>query len=387
MSKPTVLTVFGAAMFAAAMVSAPATSSAQIVTGAPLPVMNVPPASETAPVFSNAELERILSPIALYPDPLLAQVLSAATFAQEIPAAARWVDNRRGRSAEQLVQLLAAEQVTWDPSVQALVAFPTVLQMMATSMQWTTEVGDAFRLQRADVMDAVQRLRAKAQDYGYLNSTSQLQVVRSPAIEILPVNPSYVVVPYYDPIVVFAPPRPRFLVSSAIYLGFGVHLGSWYEPWGWRTAGFYWPTRRIVLGYPGWNRPSYGYRPVYVDVRRNDPRYGYRPQGWDRDDRSRGNDGSRGRDSQRRDDNDRNGWSNRGGDNRGGDNRGNGNREASNTGRSAQPRQMPAPSAPPSIVRRVIERASAPEREVQRSSPQPSSRGNTSETRTARRRN
>lgn len=381
MSKPTVLTLFSAAMLAAAMVSAPATSAAQIVTGAPLPVMNVPPASETAPVFNNAELERILSPIALYPDPLLAQVLSAATFAQEIPLAARWVDNRRGRSGEQLVQLLAAEQVTWDPSVQALVAFPTVLQMMATSMPWTAEVGDAFRLQRADVMDAVQRLRARAQDYGYLNSTSQLQVVRSPAIEILPVNPAYVVVPYYDPIVVFAPPRPRYLVSSAIYLGFGVHLGSWYEPWGWRTAGFYWPTRRVVVGYPGWNRP-YGYRPVYVDVRRNDPRYGYRPQGWDRDDRSRGNDGSRGRDSQRRDDNDRNRWGN---SSTGNDGRG--NRDAQSTGRSAQPRQMPAPTQPPSVVRRVVERASAPEREVQRSSPQPTQRGSSSEPRTARRRN
>jgi hypothetical protein len=271
MSKPTASALLLVAALAAATLSA-RSAPAQGVTGAPLPAVNVPPLTETpSRAYDAAELDRIMSPIALYPDPLLAQVLSAATFASEIPAAMQWVDARRGRTGEQLAEALAAERVPWDPSVQALVAFPTVLQTMATSMQWTVEIGDAFKAQPSDVMDAVQRLRAQAQSYGYLRSTPQLQVVQSQGIEILPVNPSYVVVPYYDPIVVFAPPRPRFLVSSAIYLGFGVRLGLWYEPWGWRSSGFYWPTHRVIGRYPGWDR-SYG-RTVFYDNRYAVPRY------------------------------------------------------------------------------------------------------------------
>jgi hypothetical protein len=228
---------------------------AQVPNKAPLPVVTQPPATQPPHAYDPAELERIASPIALYPDPLLAQVLTASTFASQIPEAMQWVDGHRGASGQQLAEALAAERVAWDPSVQALVAFPTVLQMMASSMPWTSEIGDAFQTQSADVMDAVQRLRGQALKYGYLQSTPQLQVTRGPAIEIIPVNPAYVVVPYYDPIIVFAPPRPRFLVSTAIYLGFGVRLGVWYEPWGWRSNGFYWPARRLVGGYPGWNHP------------------------------------------------------------------------------------------------------------------------------------
>ena len=258
--------------------------SAQSV-GAALPVMTPPPTTtqpmEVTRAFDAAELDRIVSPIALYPDPLLAQVLTAATFAAEIPTAARWVEARRGLSAQQLVDALAAERVTWDPSVQALVAFPTVLQMMATTMPWTEEIGQAFRTQHGDVMDAVQRLRARAQQYGYLRSTSEIQVVQSPAIEILPVNPSYVVVPYYNPVVVFAPPRPRFLVSSAIYLGFGVHLGMWYQPWGWRSSGFHWPTHYVVRGYPGWNRHVYQIERGYsYALPRSSPRSVVTPGGY-----------------------------------------------------------------------------------------------------------
>lgn len=277
------------------------TLEAQVLTGAPLPVMTAPPPSAELPrSYDSAELERILSPIALYPDPLLAQVLTATTFPSEIPAAMQWLDARRGRDARQLAELLAAERVPWDPSVQSLIAFPTVLQMMATSMPWTAEVGDAFIRQRGDVMDAVQRLREQAHRYGYLQNTPQVRVVHSPAIEILPVDPAYVVVPYYNPVVVFAPPRPRFVTSTAIHFGFGVHLGLWYEPWGWRRSGFYWPTRHIIGGYPGWrhynhstivvrkgyddDRSRYSPRAVYVNDRgydrrdgRYDGRYDSRP--------------------------------------------------------------------------------------------------------------
>jgi Protein of unknown function (DUF3300) len=283
MSKPTVPALLVVAALAASALSA-RPLPAQVV-GAPLPVVGAPPSAAEAPpmrTYDVAELDRIVSPIALYPDPLLAQVLSAATFASEIPVAMQWVDARRGRSAQQLTDALAAEQVPWDPSVQALVAFPTVLHTMATSMPWTIEVGDAFRAQPSDVMDAVQRLRSQARRYGYLNSTPQLQVVESQGIEILPVNPSYVVVPYYNPVIVFAPPRPRFLVSSAIYLGFGVRLGYWYEPWGWRSSGFHWPMHSVIATYPGWNRSHVRRDVVFTNYTNYDNRYPvtrYEPRG------------------------------------------------------------------------------------------------------------
>ena len=248
-------------------------ATAQVPTRAPLPVMTAPPPTAMQPsvTYDAAELDRIVSPIALYPDPLLAQVLSAAAFPSQVVTAMQWVDGHRGLVGEQLVDALASEQVPWEPSVQALVAFPTVLQMMATSMPWTTEIGDAFDKQHSEVMDAVQRLRAEAQRYGYLQSTPQYRVSRAPVIEIVPVNPEYVVVPYYDPFIVFAPPRPHFIVSSAIYVGYGVRLGVWYEPWGWRSSGFYWPAHRVVNVYPGWNR-GWGYREPVRDYRYDAPR-------------------------------------------------------------------------------------------------------------------
>ncbi|MDB4915682.1 MAG: hypothetical protein JWM95_3326 [Gemmatimonadetes bacterium] len=260
MRKPTVLAV--ALAFSAAV---PQRGSAQVLTGAPLPVVTPPPAAALAPAdtprsYPAAELDRIVSPIALYPDPLLAQVLSAAAYSQEIPQAQQWVDNHRGLSGPQLVDALAAERVAFDPSVQALVAFPTVLQMMANAIPWTAEIGDAFKTQHADVMDAVQRMRVQAQKYGYLQSNEHYRVTQAPAIEIVPMNPEYIVVPYYDPLVVYYAPRPHYLVSSAIYLGYGVRLGMWYDPWGWRSTGFYWTSHRVVASYPGWSRP-WNYRP------------------------------------------------------------------------------------------------------------------------------
>ena len=284
MRKPALLSL---AVALSAMI--PVTGSAQVNTGAPLPAVMLPP-SGVAPTdlprsYPDAELDRIVSPIALYPDPLLAQVLSAAAFPQQIPQANRFVEERRGMTGPQLADALAAERVSWDPSVQALVAFPTVLKMMASAIPWTAEIGDAFQTQHGDVMDAVQRKRGEAQRYGYLQSTEHYRVSNAPVIEILPVNPEYVVVPYYDPVIVFYPPRPYYRVSSAIYLGFGVRLGVWYDPWGWRSTGFYWTSHRVVAGYPGWDRPR-GYRPP-------PPIYHYPPVVYgnrndrDRDDRDR----------------------------------------------------------------------------------------------------
>ena len=119
------------------VVTTPNVAAAQVPTRAPLPVVTAPPPGEAPHLYDTAELQRIISPIALYPDPLLAQVLAAATFPSQIPEANQWLDDHRGLRGQQLVDALADEQVSWNPSVQALVAFPTVLQMMATSMPWT----------------------------------------------------------------------------------------------------------------------------------------------------------------------------------------------------------------------------------------------------------
>lgn len=255
-----------------ALVVGTAGAEAQARTGAPLPTAPRPPAQQQTR-YDDAELDRVVSPVALYPDPLLAQLFTASTFASQIPVAARWSADHKDLTGERLTDAVAAEQVTWDPSVQAMLAFPTVLEMMAGDLPWTEELGDAFRAQPGDVMDAVQRMRTKAHDYGYLQSNNDVQVTTGPTIEILPVTPAYIVVPYYDPLVVYYPPRPRFVLSSAIYFGYGVRLGLWFEPWGWGPGGFAWSSRRVVYGYPGWGRPWTGYggvgRTVFYGSRRS----------------------------------------------------------------------------------------------------------------------
>ncbi|MDR1990753.1 MAG: DUF3300 domain-containing protein, partial [Acidobacteriaceae bacterium] len=179
--------------------------------GAPLPA---PP--QVAASYPPQELDRIVSPIALYPDPLLAQMLSAATFSPEIPAAAQWANQYHYLSPAQLPPMMSAGQLPWQPSVQALLPFPQVLDMMASAMPWTEELGAAFLVSPVQVMDAVQRQRQAAYNYGYLRSNAQMIVRTGPYIEIIPVNPAVVFVPYYDPMIVFMPPRPRFVVAGAI---------------------------------------------------------------------------------------------------------------------------------------------------------------------------
>jgi len=218
--------------------------------GAPLP----PPASGAAPTFPRQELERLVSPIALYPDPLLAQVLAAATFAQQIPDAARWADLHHYLQGADLAAAIQGDSLPWDPSVQALLPFPSVLGMMASAMPWTQELGDAFLSQQLDVMDAVQAQRQRAMQFGYLQSNAQVAVTSGPYVEIRPVNPAYVVVPYYDPLVVFVAPRPGFRVATAVRFGYGVGVGVAFAPWGWGYSRFDWGTRVVVIDREPWRR-------------------------------------------------------------------------------------------------------------------------------------
>jgi hypothetical protein len=226
--------------------------------GAPLPA---PP--QTVQSFPPQELDRIVSPIALYPDPLLAQILAAATFSPDIPAAAAWADRHHYVPADQLPAAMAADQLTFQPSVQALLPFPQILDMMASDMPWTEEIGAAFLSSPPMVMDAVQRQRQVAYGYGYLRSNAQVMVRPGPYIEVLPVNPQYVVVPYYDPRVVFVAPRPGFNVIGAIRFGYGIHIGVAFSSWGWGATSFGWSTHAVIVNGAPWAR-TWANRAVYV---------------------------------------------------------------------------------------------------------------------------
>lgn len=169
--------------------------------------------SHAAGSFSPQKIEQLVAPIALYPDPLLSQVLMAATYPVEVVEAARWrADQPERLSDRQLAQML--QDQPWDPSVKSLAAFPDVLSMMNDNISWTDQLGEAFLDQQQEVMDAVQRLRARAQAAGNLRSSSQ-QVVSfsdNPAIiSILPAQPDVIYVPIYNPTVIYgAWPYPNY---------------------------------------------------------------------------------------------------------------------------------------------------------------------------------
>ncbi|MEO7142635.1 MAG: DUF3300 domain-containing protein [Bryobacteraceae bacterium] len=216
------------------------------------------------PMYSGGQLENMVARIALYPDPLLAQVLAAATFPQEIPDAAAWANQHNYLHGEELARAISADQLPWNPPVQAMLPFPSVLNTMAGDMQWTTDLGNAFLAQRDQVMDAVQRQRRRAQEYGYLRSNGQYVVSGSgPYIEINPVNPGYFAVPIYNPLVVYARPRPGFFVGGAISFGGGITIGAGFRPWGWGGNRVGWANHAVIINNNNWNR-TYVNRNTYV---------------------------------------------------------------------------------------------------------------------------
>jgi hypothetical protein len=201
------------------------------------------------------QLEQIAAPIALYPDPLLAQVLMAATYPLEVVMAARFVQANPGLKGAALDEALTAQ--SWDDSVKSLAAFPQVLAMMNENLAWTQRLGDASLGQQQELMDAIQRLRARARAQGVLTTTPQ-QVVTvettqtPPVIGIEPAAPDVVYVPSYDPFVVYGPwPYPAYppyyyyppgwVVGGFFTFGVGVVVGT--ALWGWCD----WPHHRIDL--------------------------------------------------------------------------------------------------------------------------------------------
>ncbi|HWX23124.1 MAG TPA: DUF3300 domain-containing protein [Candidatus Binatia bacterium] len=178
-----------------------------------------PPPAPVAPMRSAAELDTMLAPIALYPDPLLAQLLPAATLPEQVVLADRYL--RAGGDLNQV------DAQPWDNSLKALARYPATLSMLDDNLAWTTELGQAFLNQPADVMDSVQRLRAQARAVGNLVSTPQQTVeVNDGNIEIVPATPEVIYVPVYQPEVVYVRPPPapgRFYIS----FGAGLAVGAW----------------------------------------------------------------------------------------------------------------------------------------------------------------
>jgi hypothetical protein len=177
-----------------------------------------PPAPQFQPL-SSADLDQLLGPIALYPDPLIAQILPAATLPTEVVMADRYVS---GGSDPNLI-----DQQPWDPSVRALARYPTVLKWMDDNLGWTTELGQAFLYQQQDVMGSIQRLRAQAQALGNLQSNPQENVVEDAgSIEILPASPEVVYVPVYQPQTVY---YERPYGAPFISFGLGLPIGPWFD--------------------------------------------------------------------------------------------------------------------------------------------------------------
>lgn len=211
------------------------------------------------------QLDNLVQRIALYPDPLLAQVLTASTYWDQLPEAAAWADQHSYLKGDALAAAVQADHLQWDPSILGLLPFPSVLDMMARDPAWTEQLGDAVLNQRPEVMDAVQRMRQQARSYGYLVPNGYVNVVDTGGyIQILPLNPGLIYVPYYDPFVVFAPPRPGFVVGTAIHFGPVVTIGATFNSWGWWFgSGFVWPAHTILIDRHPWVR-VWGTRVGYV---------------------------------------------------------------------------------------------------------------------------
>ena len=215
-----------------------------------------PDAEQAAPKISADQLDSLVAPIALYPDQLLSQTLVASTYPLEIIQLQQWMEKNKNLKGKALSD--AVEKQPWDPSIQAMSAFPDVVQKLADNIQWTTDLGNAFLAQESDVMDAVQAMRAKAQSNGTLKTSAQQKVETQTmqttqgskqVIVVQQANPDVVYVPSYNPTVVYGapaypyppiayPPPGYYAAGAAIAFGTGVALGAAWGGggWGWNCG-------------------------------------------------------------------------------------------------------------------------------------------------------
>src|SRR5688572_4045288 len=201
------------------------------------------PAPEV-PRIPNDQLDSLVAPVALYPDPLLAQILAASTYPLELMQLQQWLLRNPGLKDKALADAVAKQP--WDPSIQAMAALPDVVKRLVDDIQWTTDLGNSFLAQQGDVMDAIQRMRAKAQEKGNLQSTAQqtveTQVVENERVIVIEqASPDVVYVPSYDPYAVWGAPiypyppiyYPSYVAGAAISFGVGVAIGAAWGGGGW----------------------------------------------------------------------------------------------------------------------------------------------------------
>ena len=215
------------------------------------------PAPQTAAapdqdLLKSEALDALVAPIALYPDALLSLVLMASTYPLEVVTADRWAKENKNLKGDELKS--ATDKQSWDDSVKSLVATPDVLSMMSTKLDWTQKLGDAVLAQQPDVMDAIQRLRTKADANKKLTSTKQQKVTKKQeqgkqVIVIEPTEPNTLYVPYYDPGVVYGgwpyPSYPPYYFPPPGYIGAGIigagiAFGAGYALGRWASGGNYW---------------------------------------------------------------------------------------------------------------------------------------------------
>lgn len=240
-------------------------------------VMMLPVSARANDAFSPQELDTLVATIALYPDPLLAQVLAASVHGDEIPGASDWANQHKSLKGQALSEAIANEDLPYDETVQALIPFPTVLATMAKYQVWTDQLGEAVSNQKEQVMDAVQRMRNSAYSHGHLQSNDQVKVIKEKTIIIEPVQKEYIYVPVYNPRVVY-------YVHSNGYPGlryrYGVWIGGDYSYWGWGSTWFEWDTHVIYVHDNYWHHrhhPRHRYnQPRYSRPRNDQPAY-YRP--------------------------------------------------------------------------------------------------------------
>jgi hypothetical protein len=288
-------------------------------------------AQDAPPSFTPGQIDQMVSPIALYPDPVLSQVLTAATFPDQVIEANKWAVEHKDMNGEELGEAMDAAGLEWDASVQALIPFPEVLEKMVSEETWMRQLGDAVLAQRGDVMASIQRMRKKAQDAGNLKSTDQMVVETTSApapssqataptsaptsspetstststssttnttiIEIQPADPQVIYVPTYPP-EVYAPPPPGPSAGGMMF-GFmaGVAVASVFDDNYYGGCGFGWSNNTVIINNNSfsrtWNNRN-SYRPPY-NPPRSRSRAGNQANVGDRG----GNPGNRGGSAQR----------------------------------------------------------------------------------------
>ncbi len=217
-----------------------------------------PPVAADQITFSRQQLDQMLAPIALYPDSLLAQILLAATWPDQVMAADHWLKEHQGLRGPGLNEAL--DSVGWDLSVKALAPFPRVMDMMAQEPEWTRKLGQAFLAQQIQVMESIQRLRRAAREAGNLKTSAEQRIlVRGDCVEILPANPEVVYVPRYNPVAVYGawwwpayPPLAYYPVWPGVVVSPVVGIGFWGfvsvgPVWGWGWGSWGWATHTVLL--------------------------------------------------------------------------------------------------------------------------------------------